>query len=351
MNETNLSDRQRRVLSILYKQELTRVQICSRLEDYSTISKPTLIRDLNQLIKAELVLTQGKGKGLTYSLTKTHELLRYIGLDDYFTENSILRQSASKSFKTDVFKELQGIINSKEKRQINNSLKSLSEQEIKLDSTIFRREIERFTIEFSWKSSKIEGNTYTLLETEALIKKMKQASGHSLGEAIMILNHKKAVDYVLANRQKFRKIGLSEVNQLHGLLTRDLRITPGLRCHPLMITGTVYTPLKQRVHIEKALRQLIRLINKTKNPLEKSVFALAMIAYIQPFADGNKRTSRMLSNAILLAHDLYPLSYRDLDEAEYIKALIIFYEQNNLYHLKRIFLEQVKFAAENYFRT
>ena len=80
-----------------------------------------------------------------------------------------------------------------------------------------------------------------------------------------------------------------------------------------------------------------------------TVTDVAVIAYLQPFTDGNKRTSRMISNAILLSNGYYPLSYRSVDEVEYKKALILFYEQNNLYHLKRIFLEQQGFGIENYF--
>ena len=76
-----------------------------------------------------------------------------------------------------------------------------------------------------------------------------------------------------------------------------------------------------------------------------------MIAYIQPFTDGNKRTGRTLTNAILIAHDLYPVSYRDVKEINYIEAMLLFYEQNNLYHLKQMFLEQLEFSRNNYFRT
>ena len=74
-----------------------------------------------------------------------------------------------------------------------------------------------------------------------------------------------------------------------------------------------------------------------------------MISYLQPFVDGNKRTARMVSNAILLANGYYPLSYRSVDEVEFKKALILFYEQNNLFHLKRIFLDQLQFAIQQYF--
>jgi Fic family protein len=97
------------------------------------------------------------------------------------------------------------------------------------------------------------------------------------------------------------------------------------------------------------MEKTVTSINTTHHPLEKALIALAMIAYIQPFSDGNKRTARMLANALLLAHDYFPLSYRSIDENEYKQALILFYETNNLFHLKRLFLDQYTFALKTYF--
>ncbi|MBU4057052.1 Fic family protein, partial [Patescibacteria group bacterium] len=82
----------------------------------------------------------------------------------------------------------------------------------------------------------------------------------------------------------------------------------------------------------------------------KAVIAMILIAYIQPFEDGNKRTSRLTGNAILMAHDICPLSYRNMDEVEYKKAVILFYEQNNIGYFKKLFIEQFEFAVKNYFR-
>ena len=91
------------------------------------------------------------------------------------------------------------------------------------------------------------------------------------------------------------------------------------------------------------------MINRTENPIEKALIAVLMIAYIQPFEDGNKRTSRILGNALLLASDYCPLSYRSVDEVEYKKAIIMFYEQNNATYFKRLFLEQYRQAVKKYF--
>ena len=98
-------------------------------------------------------------------------------------------------------------------------------------------------------------------------------------------------------------------------------------------------------------RKLVEAVNKSEYPLEKALIIMSVLAYIQPFADGNKRTSRMLANAILVAFDYYPISYRVVDEIEYKHAIINFYEQNSLYEIKKILISQYKFAIENYFRN
>ncbi len=90
--------------------------------------------------------------------------------------------------------------------------------------------------------------------------------------------------------------------------------------------------------------------NQIDFPLTKALLMALMIAYLQPFVDGNKRTGRTLANAILIAHDVYPLSYRDVEIIEYIKAMILFYETNNVYHFKRIFVDQFNFSVNNYFQ-
>ena len=71
-----------------------------------------------------------------------------------------------------------------------------------------------------------------------------------------------------------------------------------------------------------------------------------MLSYIQPFEDGNKRTSRILANAILLSENYCPLSYRSVDDVEYKKAIVLFYEQNSAEYFKRIFIEQFRNAIE-----
>lgn len=97
------------------------------------------------------------------------------------------------------------------------------------------------------------------------------------------------------------------------------------------------------------MEQLVTSIENTANPIEKALISVLMISYIQPFEDGNKRTGRILANAILHANNYCPLSYRSVDETEYKKAVILFYETNSLCYFKELFTEQFKFAVEQYF--
>ena len=125
----------------------------------------------------------------------------------------------------------------------------------------------------------------------------------------------------------------------------------GLRNHPVGITGSQYLPLDNEWQIRESLDQTVDLINQTKDPYTQALIAICMISYIQPFADGNKRTARMLGNALLLSQDLLPISYRTVSEVVYKDALIVFYEQNTLAPFKQIFIDQVKYANQTYFRV
>ncbi|MCR4322878.1 MAG: Fic family protein, partial [Candidatus Azambacteria bacterium] len=190
---------------------------------------------------------------------------------------------------------------------------------------------------------------YSLIDTEILIKEHKEAKGRKKEEAIMILNHKKTLDYIFSNQIHFKTITIRKIEGLHHLLTQDLSISKGLRKKAVGIVGTAYRPLDNEHQVREAIEKTTALINGFSDPFSKALAAILLTSYIQPFEDGNKRTSRLLGDAILLAHDVCPLSYRSIDEADYKKAIILFYEQNNARFFKELFVQQYKFAVENYF--
>ncbi|MDA1316624.1 MAG: Fic family protein [bacterium] len=350
MNDTNLNKRQTSILDLLESRGgLSRAEIATLLSNATSTSRITLIRDLNKLVELGHVSVEGKGKSTTYKIIEKNPILREINISTYFQTN-FNERNIHAHFNDEIYVNLSSLFTQKEQIILDNAKKSYARNVKDLEPSIYKRELERFIIEFSWKSSQIEGNTYDLLETETLIKQKIEAKGRTKEEAIMILNHKYAFDSILNNTQTFKQLRFGDVTQLHGLMIKNLNVPSGIRSQAVRITGTLYNPISIRQELDVQLRKIISHINSTTYPPDKALIAACMIAYLQPFADGNKRTARMLSNAILIAHGYFPLSYRDVDVNEFVKAMVIFYEQNNLYHIKKIFMEQMQFSADNYFQ-
>lgn len=351
MYETiDLTSRQKEIVNIISKNnKLTRDDIGKALPKAFSASKATLARDLKDLLDKGLIKQTGSGPSTAYRTVAAHSLLSYVDLEQYFAVEPDDRKDVLIAFNKEVFSKLPGLISGSERKELQNIYRSFNEVATNMDETILERELERYVIELSWKSSKIEGSTYTLLETESLIKKGIEAKGKTKSEATMILNHKEAFKLILKHKEKFKELTKRDLLELHNVLIKDLNITAGIRKHAVGITGTTYQPPAHEWELSEALDKLIKLVNDTDYPLEKGIIVSTMIAYIQPFSDGNKRTARMIANGLLLANDYFPLSYRSIDENEFKQALILFYETNNMYHVKKIFLDQYRFAVKNYF--
>lgn len=349
MNDTQINDRQLKILNYLVENRLVSRADLEKTLEVEKGSRITIIRDLNYLTQIGWIEQIGGGKHVKYGLKPGRELLIPMDMDKYFSKSTDSRNIRYQHFNLELTDNLTGLFTKDELKLFEEGKIKLRNKFKTLDKTILKRELERFTIELSWKSSQIEGNTYSLLETEDLIKNKREASGHDKSEAIMILNHKSAFDTILENRESFSKINLSDIRLIHSELVKNLEIKSGIRESAVGITGTKYQPIDNKWQLEEAMTKLLAHLKNIDLIAEQALVFLAELAYIQPFMDGNKRTARMVSNAVLLANGYYPLSYRSVNEVEYKKALIIFYEQNNIFHLKRLFLEQQKFAIDNYF--
>ncbi|NMB40156.1 MAG: HTH domain-containing protein [Parcubacteria group bacterium] len=333
-----LNERQKNIVGLLSKNNpLSNSQIVEAVG----VSRFTVLRDLELLQELGIIKKEGKGRNTRYYLLNNN----FFDIDDYFNKGPDERDV--KLFNLDFLKK--EIFTEKEYSYLNDINKKYRDSVSKMNKTQFRKEMERLTIELSWKSSQIEGNTYTLIDTEMLIKEMIEAVGKKKEEAIMILNHKDAIDYILENKDKFKKVNLFEIEKIHQLLTKGLGINYGIRNNPVRIIGTRYLPPSNRSQIVESINLIIDKINKTKDSFSKALLSILMISYLQPFEDGNKRTSRILGNAILLANDICPLSYRSVNESDYKKGMILFYEQNYVKYFKELFVEQFKFAVDNYF--
>lgn len=346
-----LNKRQVKILEYINKNSsLSRLEI----ENYITsidddVSKNTIIRDLDVLLKNNYIKKQGSARSIKYLPFVQNEILRKYDIEKYFETDVDDRNIKYPQFNFDIFENFNNIFTSDELINLEK-LNSLFIKKIQnLSPRLLKKEYERLLIELSWKSSQIEGNTYSLLDTELLIKENIEAKGHKKEEALMILNHKNALEFIFENKDYFKTITLKKIEELHSLLTDKMEVQKGLRKYPVGIVGTNYKPLSNQLQIKDAIEKLITLINSTDNAIEKALITVIMISYIQPFEDGNKRTGRILANAILYANGYCPLSYRSVDEIEYKKAVIIFYENNSIDYFKELFVNQYKFAVEKYF--
>jgi len=312
------------------------------------ISRFTVLRDLDLLLKESMIKKEGKGRSVHYSLSSDSVINYFFDPKLYFEKEQDERDIKS-MFNLDIINSISQLFSEKEASGLNDINDKYLERIKKIDKSFFKKEIERLTIELSWKSSKIEGNTYSLIDTEILIRERVEAEGHEKEEAIMILNHKNAIDYIFNNKEEFKKLDLFQIEKIHELLTRGMGVKEGIRISPVRITGTRYVSIEGKAEITGVLHSTIDKINLLKDPFSKALALILMISYIQPFEDGNKRTARILGNAVLLANNICPLSYRSINESDYKKAILLFYEQNSARFFKEIFVEQFKFAVDNYF--
>lgn len=345
-----LNKRQDSILLFIEKNEVVSIgQVIEYIaKELGQATRITISRDLEKILKLNLIKRQGAGRSVTYQLSDQYSILKKIDVKKYF-EIETDKRKIKERFNFNIFGQLENIFSESEKERLSELNRIYQNKIENIAQDAFKKEIERLNIDFSWKSSKIEGNTYSLLETEQLIKNQQEAAGHSKEEATMILNHKKTLDYIIDNKNSFQDISVKKIENIHSLLVDDLNVTKNLRKTLVGITGTNYKPLDNEFQIREALEKTCQSVNETENVFEKAVIIMLLIAYIQPFVDGNKRTSRLSGNAILQSFDSCPLSYRSMDEVEYKKAILLFYEQNNTSYFKELFLKQFEFAVENYF--
>ena len=314
-------------------------------------SDATMKRLLAAAVAKGDVVVEGKARATRYRLSAQAHLLMPLNLDTYFAQD-VDQREVQTSFNFDLIRQQLPAVHlfTDEEMEHLNTLQAEFRQHVsEMTENEYRKEMERLGIDLSWKSSQIEGNTYSLLETERLLRESKTADGKTKEEAVMLLNHKDALRFILDNPDYLMQLTVSHIEDIHQLLTKDLSVDRGIRHRRVGITGTNYHPLDNEFQIREAIHDTCDLINSRENVFEKALLVLVLLSYIQAFSDGNKRTARITSNAILIANGYCPLSFRSVDSIDYKKAMLIFYEQNNLYAFKQIFIDQFDFAVREYF--
>lgn len=314
-------------------------------------SDSTMKRLLSAAVKEGNVETAGRGPATKYKLTPQAHVTMPLNLATYF-DKDIDEREVQESFNFDLIRDVLPKVEifTKEELEVLNAAQMEFEKNTEgMTELEYRKEMERLGVDLSWKSSQIEGNTYSLLETERLLKDKQTASGKTKEEAIMLLNHKDALDFVLDVPDYLKELSVHRIEDIHSILTKELEVDRNIRHRRVGITGTNYRPLDNEFQIREALEDTCTLVNGKDNVFEKALLTLVQLSYIQAFVDGNKRTARITSNAILIANGYCPISFRTVDSIDYKKAMLMFYEQNNIAAFKKIFIEQFLFAVKTYF--
>jgi Fic family protein len=315
------------------------------------VSKATLRRKLVAISALGLIDAIGELKSRKYFVSQSYDVMRPINIDQYFEkeiDDRIIQTGFNQQLLSTTLKNI-SLFTPLEFDLLNDLQSKFVKNSAKLSTVEFKNELERLAIDLSWKSSQIEGNTYSLLETERLLKDKQTAAGKTKDEATMLLNHKDALDFIISHPDYINPLTISSIEDIHSLLAKDLEISRNIRHNRVGISGTNYKPLENEFQIKEALLEMCTIINLRDNIFEKALLALVLISYIQPFADGNKRTARIISNAILMHNHYCPISFRTIDSIEYKKSMLLFYEQTNINSFKKIFIGQFEFAVNTYF--
>ena len=217
--------------------------------------------------------------------------------------------------------------------------------------TFARRILDRMLIDLSWNSSRLEGNTYSLLDTKRLVELGEPAAGRDIRETQMILNHKHAIEFLVESADDVALTRRTILN-LHAILAENLLPDPAapgrLRTMPVGIGASAYRPPDVPAQVEECFNRVLATAQAIHHPLEQALFCLVQLPYVQAFDDVNKRVSRLAANIPLIKHDLSPLSFNDVPRDYYTDALLLVYEQNDTSLMRDLFIWAYERSAARY---
>lgn len=338
-----LQKRQTDILNVLFPLPVSTSKVLELMIDIGfSVSEDTIQRDIKALTSAGFVESEGAGPSRQHSLTtfgRLHIERSSAAIDAYLRNET--RQPVRYLFDAPQMTAQrigEGVFGDAESMTVTKYQQFLKS----LDSTLMARWHQKWLIEFAWKSSSIEGNTYSELETETLLLDRIEAAGKTHQEAVMIVNHQKAYDFILENKESFKIISRPLIFQLHELLVQGLDVSFGLRTAAVRISGSRYIPLTPSSQINENFDKVIDAVNSIERPLDKALAVLLLISYLQPFADGNKRTARVLANAILESYAYPPITLGSIEPTRYRRACIAFYEMTDISLMTQIVKDSYK---------
>ena len=217
--------------------------------------------------------------------------------------------------------------------------------------TFARDILNRLLIDLSWASSRLEGNTYSRLDTARLIEFGQAAEGKDALETQMILNHKAAIEY-LVNDPEHAVVTPETIIALHALLSDGLMPDPlscgRLRSRAVDIGGSVFLPVAMPQRVEELFGIVLAMAAEIRDPFEQAFFLMVHLPYLQPFEDVNKRVSRLAANIPLIRHNLSPLSFIDVPQQAYVDGVLGVYELNRVELLRDVFVWAYERSCQQY---
>lgn len=332
-----------------------------------TGSNRTLQRWLGGLIDEGKVYKTGKGKAIRYRLAAPEKSSQENALTT--TEGPMLSAHSqalltavrqpleqrkpvgyNRAFLDSYVPNITSYLNLPEKRKLAETGRTTTGDQPA--GTYARQILNRLLIDLSWNSSRLEGNTYSLLDTQRLLLEGTATPEKTARETQMILNHKEAIEFLVQNTDDSIGFNRYTIQSLHALLSNNLLGDPGasgrLRSFEAGITGSVYTPLGTPQQIEEMFDLILEKATAIQDPFEQAFFAMVHLPYLQPFDDVNKRVSRLAANIPLNRHNLAPLSFTGVPQDLYVSGLLAVYEQNDVRLLKDVFLWAYERSAARY---
>ncbi|MBI5448621.1 MAG: Fic family protein [Gammaproteobacteria bacterium] len=362
------------ILELLYeKKESTLREIAKEagLSVEASADRRIIQRALASLIQEGAIQAQGKARSRVYLIKST--LIKKINVQPFSEYKDVFRNIPLSEKSVELLRYVSEPIQTREPARYNQNflisyvpnqtaylspaLRSVLfaagsvENIMRSAGTYARHMLNRLLIDLSWNSSRLEGNTYSLLETKRLIEFGENAAGKNIAEAQMILNHKNAIEYIVDSANEV-KISAHDIYSIHALLSENLLGDPSasgrVREIAVGISGTTYLPLENPHIIKECFDVFIEKVNLIEDPFEKSFFSLVQLSYMQAFEDINKRTARLVANIPLINKNLKPLSFVDVNQKDYFLALIGVYEKNDISLFKNLFVWAYERSAQRY---
>jgi Fic family protein len=305
----------------------------SEISAHFDVTHRTILRDLNELSESGDVVASGTRRNRMYALATVRT-----SSPTTWDASWLRRYDPNQTY-----------LLSKEVRE---RLKEVGSPTSELPAGTYARKIlDRLLIDLSWSSSRLEGNTYSLLDTEELIESGKSAANRTPAETQMVLNHKLAIEFLVESASE-EPVSPLMLRNLHALLSENLLADPAdegrLRLRPVQISGSPFIPLADPLQIREAFELICQKSSEIDDPFEASFFLLIHIPYLQPFIDVNKRVSRLAANIPFVKRNYFPISFLDTDRDAYLRAMLDVYERKDTRALQGIFVESYQHSANKY---